>query len=233
MLYSIYIVKIILLVAIPIALGVYLTRKFDLEGKWWWIGAVVFCAAQIILMPLNNYIVAPYLYSLNDSGALPPIPLLLFGGLLIGLSMGVCEELLRYAMYRWWAKDARSFESGLLLGAGYGGAASLFLAFQVGAYWTDIEYYTIPVIISQILMIVIQISLSIMLLQAFSRRQWYWVLYAIGYHALVESVRVIALNLSDEIVMTVILGIFALLSVVVILGFSRRKPSDVPSGKYV
>ncbi len=34
-------------------------------------------------------------------------------------------------MYRWWAKDARSFESGLLLGTGHGGAASIILAFLV------------------------------------------------------------------------------------------------------
>jgi uncharacterized membrane protein YhfC len=229
MLYVIYILKILLLSSIPIAIGIYLTRKFDLEGKLWWISVIVYGVSQIILLPLENYFLVPYLYSLNGSVLIPSIALLLIGGLILGLSVGVCEEVLRYAMYRWLTKGARSFEGGLLLGAGYGGAAALFLAFQVLAYWTDTEYYTSPVVISQILMIVIQICLSVMVLQAFSRRQWYWVLLAIGYHTLVETVRIITLNVTNEIVMTAVLGLFAGLSCVIIVSLNRSKVSANPS----
>jgi len=136
-----YGIKILLLSVIPIGSGIYLTRKFDREGKRWWIGAIVFAVTQVILLPLQNYVIAPYLYSLNNSGILPSIPLLLFGGLTLGLSVGVCEEVLRYAMYRWWTKDARSFDSGLLLGAGAGGAASLFLAFQVRKHLKNLLHW--------------------------------------------------------------------------------------------
>lgn len=131
MLYFTYTLDILILFAIPIALGIFLVRRFDLEGRWWWIGAIVYVISQIIFLPLENYIVDPFLNKLNYSGILPSLEVLIIGGLVIGLSAGVCEELLRYAMLRWWTNDARSFESGLLLGTGHGGAASIILAFLV------------------------------------------------------------------------------------------------------
>ena len=128
MLYITYTLDILLMIAIPIALGIFLVRKYDLEGRWWWIGAVVYIVSQIILQPLENYVINPYLNGLSYSSNLPSIEVLIFGGLVLGFCAGVCEELLRYAMLRWWAKDARSFESSLLLGTGQGGAASIALA---------------------------------------------------------------------------------------------------------
>ena len=62
------------------------------------------------------------------SNTLPSTEVLIIGGLVLGLSAGICEEILRYAMFRWWTKDARTFESSLLLGTGQGGAASIALA---------------------------------------------------------------------------------------------------------
>jgi uncharacterized membrane protein YhfC len=221
-----YFIKILFLAGLPIALGIYLVRKFDLEGRWWWIALSIYFISQIILQPLENGLIAPYLYSLNYSGVLPSTEVLIFGGLLIGLCVGFCEELLRYSMYRWWAKDARSFKSGLLLGIGHGGAASIFLAFQVLAYWTNPGYYSFPVVIGQILMIAIQVCLAIIVLQAFSRKQGFWILLAIGFHALVEATRVIALNMANEYVMIAILGAFTILSIIIILSIRRSMASS-------
>jgi len=131
MLYITYSIDFLLLFSIPIALGVFLVRKFYLEGRWWWIGAIVYIISQIILLPLENYVINPFLNNLSYSGVLPSLGVLIIGGLILGLSTGVCEELLRYSMFRWWTKDARTFESGILLGLGHGGAASIFLGFLV------------------------------------------------------------------------------------------------------
>ncbi len=46
----------------------------------------------------------------------------------VGLSAGLFEELTRYAVARWWAKDARSWSKGLLLGAGHGGIEAILVA---------------------------------------------------------------------------------------------------------
>ena len=62
MLYVPYLLDILPLIAIPIALGIFLTRKFDLEGRWRWIGAVVYIVSQVVLQPLENYVINPLGY---------------------------------------------------------------------------------------------------------------------------------------------------------------------------
>ena len=252
MLIILYLLDVILLFGVPIALGVYLVRKVDLEGRWWWIGAVVYVISQVILLPMENYIINPFLNNLSSSGSLPSMVVLIFGGLLLGLSTGVCEELLRYGMFRWWTKDARTFNSSLLLGVGYGGAGSIFLAFvviynfinmltfrnmdlttlvpadqvqmlqtQIAAFWSAPWYFTLREAIGQIFMLTIQVSLAVMMLQTFIRKQWYWVMLAISYHILVEATRIIVLNLSNETLLNGVLGIFAILSFLFILKLRR------------
>ena len=76
-------------------------------------------------------------------------------------------------------------------------------------------------------MLSIEICLAVMVLQTFIRKQWYWVLLAIGFHSLVESARVIALNLSsNEYVMNGVLGVFAICSILIIFALRSRKPAS-------
>ena len=51
--------------------------------------------------------------------------------MVLGLSAGVWEESFRYFAYRWWAKDARSFDKALMLGAGHGGIEAILLGIYV------------------------------------------------------------------------------------------------------
>ena len=262
MLYITNVVDILLLFTIPIALGVFLVRKYDLEGRWWWIGAVVYVLSQIILLPLQNYLINPYLNALSLSGALPSINVLILGGASLGVLAGVCEELIRYAAFRWWARDARSIASGLLLGIGSSGAASIILAFlviynfinmvifrnvdlttiapadqvqslqsQITAFWSTPWYYTFRESIGQLFMLVIEICLTLMVMQTFVRRQWYWVPLAIVFHVLIEASRVITLNLSNQNLMNSVLGVFAIFSCIIIFALHRlRTSTSLPSG---
>ncbi len=260
MLFITYSIDILLLCAIPVALGIFLVRKFDLEGRWWWIGAIVYILSQVILLPLENYVINPFLNNLSYSGSLPSIQVLLSGGLILGLCAGLSEELLRYAMFRWWVKDARSFKSSLLLGTGHGGAGSIFLALivlynfanmaiyrntdmtalmpadqaqmlqtQITAFWSAPWYYTLREAIGQIFMLMIQINLALIMLQTFIRKRWYWVLLAISFHTVVEAARVITLNLSSEYLMYAVLGVFAIISVLIILSLRGHKANDYTS----
>jgi uncharacterized membrane protein YhfC len=257
MLYLTYMLNILLLFGIPIVMGIFLVRKFDLEGRWWWTGAIVYIISQIIALPLQNYAINPYLNNLSTSGRLPSMEVLILGGVLLGLTAGVFEELLRYAMFRWWTKDARSFESGVLLGVGHGGAGSIILAFlvlynfiymaairnmdlttlvsadqvqllqtQISAFWSAPWYYAFREAIGQIFMLVIHVCLAVMVLQTFIRNKWYWVLFAIGFHTLVEAARVISFNLSNEYLMTAVLGLFAIFSVMIVLDLRHPKASE-------
>jgi len=63
-----------------------------------------------------------------NSFPLPPENLgLLINAALLGLSAGLWEEITRYGVYRWWARDARSWAKGLMLGAGHGGVEAMII----------------------------------------------------------------------------------------------------------
>jgi uncharacterized membrane protein YhfC len=254
-LYVTYSLNIFLLFAIPIALGIYLTRKFKLDRRLWWIGAAVYVLSQVVHIPFNAYVVNPLLDNLSNSAALPSIAMLIAGALLLGLSAGLWEELFRYAMFRWWAKDARSWGSGLLVGTGHGGAEAILLGLlvlynfsnmiavrnmdistlvpadqlvtvqaQINAFWSAPWYYTIREAVDQFFTIPIQICFAILILQTFIRKQWYWVLLAIGFHTLVEATKVVAQNLLNVYLTELIIGVFAILSVVIVFALRRPEP---------
>ena len=90
-----------------------------------WIGAATFVFSQILHIPFNS-MVSPNLNQFSVIALPLALQNLILSGFL-GLSAGIFEELSRYVMYRWWAKDARSWGTGLLAGAGHGGIEAIFL----------------------------------------------------------------------------------------------------------
>jgi uncharacterized membrane protein YhfC len=117
----------LLTIAIPIVLAVYLTRKYQLYWRLWWIGAAIYALASIGLAVLNNYVIYPWLNQLNYSSAYSAMTVLILSALILAFSTALLEELLRYAMFRWWIRDARSWVEGLLAGLGHGGAWAIFI----------------------------------------------------------------------------------------------------------
>jgi len=128
-LYVTYLLNGLLMVALPIGLGIILNRKFNLGWRLWWIGAGGFVLSQIGHLPFNALLTL-----LFERGALPSPPptwQLPFNAIILGFSAGFWEELTRYAVYRWWAKEARTWRRGLLLGAGHGGIEAILLGVLV------------------------------------------------------------------------------------------------------
>jgi uncharacterized membrane protein YhfC len=65
-----------------------------------------------------------------ERGWLPVPPkeyALVFSAVFLGLSAGLWEGWFRYIAYRWWAKQARSWHNGIVLGAGHGGMEAILL----------------------------------------------------------------------------------------------------------
>ena len=50
---------------------------------------------------------------------------LLFNVVVLGLTAGLCEEVARYLVYRFWLKDAREWRQALMFGAGHGGIEAI------------------------------------------------------------------------------------------------------------
>ncbi len=194
----------LLMVGMPIGLGIYLTRRFHIGWRLWWIGAATFVISQIGHIPFNSW-----LTSLFQSGALPQPPaawIPYFNPVVLGLSAGLFEELSRTAVYAWWAKDGRSWRRGVLMGAGHGGIEAIILGAlvlytflqmaalrtvdlttifpptqvaaaqsQVSAYWSASVPASLLGAVERLFTIPTQICFSIIVLQAFTRRQPAWV----------------------------------------------------------
>ena len=174
-----------------------------------------------------------------------------------GLSAGLFEELSRYAMYRWWAKDARSWGKGLLAGAGHGGIEAIILGLlvlygyiqmlvvrgmdistlvtpdkvelakaQILAYWSAPWYMTMLGALERLFTIPLHLACSVLVLQAFTRKNFWWVGLAILLHALADGVAVFVSRIGfSALAIEGIIGIFAIVSVVII--FALRQPEPI------
>jgi uncharacterized membrane protein YhfC len=115
----------LLMIAIPVGVAVFLTSRWKPGGRLWLIGAGTFILSQVGHIPFN-LAVGPAIQDALSARFSPSVSLFLYA-VFLGLSAGLFEELSRYGMFRWWAKDARSWRTGILTGAGHGGAEAILL----------------------------------------------------------------------------------------------------------
>jgi uncharacterized membrane protein YhfC len=115
----------LLMILLPVGLGIFLTRRWRLGWRLWLIGAGTFILSQVGHIPFN--LVMSMLLNRTPLVQLPPAGQLIFNAVFLGLSAGLFEELFRYGMFRWWARDARSWRTGILTGAGHGGIEAILL----------------------------------------------------------------------------------------------------------
>ncbi len=72
-LYITYALDGLLTIILPIALAVYITRRYQLYWSLFWYGAAVYAVAEIVLGLLNNYVVYPFLATFNLSATVSTI----------------------------------------------------------------------------------------------------------------------------------------------------------------
>ncbi len=113
----------LLMLALPILLARWIQRRYRPGWAFWGIGAVTFVLSQVGHIPFNLVV--------QRLGWLPG-DLDAWGNLVVtavfyGLSAGTFESMARYLTFRFWAKDARVWKSGLMLGAGHGGIEAILL----------------------------------------------------------------------------------------------------------
>jgi len=255
-LYFTYPLGIIVVLILVIGLGVFLTRKFNLGWRLYWIGAALFILAQILHIPFNFLLT--YLFRNNILPVPPENYQLLFNAVLLGLSAGLFEELIRYAGLRWWAKDARSWAKGLLFGSGWGGIEAIifyvvvlslnyiiFTALRsqdlsnqlspeqlaplqegMNLFWSVSWYDSLLGAVERIFVLPIQISLTILVLQVFTRGQSRWLWIAIAWHTLLDAVVIISISNWGVYVTEGFVGLFALISIGIIFALRQPEPPD-------
>jgi uncharacterized membrane protein YhfC len=244
-----HLVNALLMIAMPLGLAVYLTRTWKLGWRLWFIGAATFVLSQVVHIPflqlstflLNRPPLVNVFLNMSRTG------LIIFNGVFVGLAAGLFEELFRYGMFRWWAKDARSWRTGVLPGAGHGGAeAAIFGAIalfsfiqfvaqrntglpagtQAASYWSASWVIAFLPAYERLSTIIIQISLAVLVLQTFIRRQWFWVWLAVLYHALIDFITVPAsAGIISIYGAEAIIGGFAIVSLIIIFALRRPEPA--------
>jgi uncharacterized membrane protein YhfC len=119
----------LLMVAIPVILALGIRRLWNIDSRIWWIGAATFILSQIGHIPFN-WVVSRLL---NRSGmvAWDQKYQFAFNVCFMGLSAGIFEEVTRYLVLRWWAKDIRTWRKSVFWGAGHGGAEAIILGMLV------------------------------------------------------------------------------------------------------
>jgi uncharacterized membrane protein YhfC len=248
-----YLINGLLMICLPVGLTIYLTHKFKLGWRLFWIGAGTMIFSQILHIPFNA-LANPLFLSENFIG-LPIIWQNTFLAIFLGLSAGIFEELSRYVMYRWWAKDARSWSTGLLAGAGHGGIESIILGLlvlfgyvqmmllrgtdistittpdkielvktQILAYWSAPWYVSLLGAIERLFTIPLHLACSILVLQTFIRKKFWWIGIAILFHALMDGVAVFMLRIgSSELLIEGVIGIFAAISIGIVFMLKGRE----------
>jgi uncharacterized membrane protein YhfC len=112
-----------LMILIPIVVAIFIRRRTGAPWRLFSIGAVTFIASQVLHIPFNAVVLRSGLLSTDTT----VWSSLIIYAAFLGLSAGVFEETARYLTYRFWAKDARSWSRGLMLGAGHGGIEAILV----------------------------------------------------------------------------------------------------------
>jgi len=243
------------MIAMPLGLSIYLTRKFKQGWRLFWIGAATLIFSQVLHIPFNA-LVSP-VFSRFGFIALPVVLQNVIISGFFGLSAGLFEELSRFGMYRWWAKDARSWGKGLLAGAGHGGSEAIILGLlvlygyiqmlivrgmdistrvspdqvelakaQIQAYWAAPWYLTMLGAVERLFTIPLHLACSVLVVQALIRKKFWWVGLAILFHALADGVAVFVSQRGfSALAIEGIIGIFGIVSVVIV--FVLRKPESI------
>jgi uncharacterized membrane protein YhfC len=188
-----------LMFALPLGLGVYLTRRFRLGWRLFLVGGVTFVLSQIGHLPFNSIVINPVLARLGFPQAGPGAGLALTAAIL-GLSAGLFEEGARYLIFRFWIRSARTWSEGVLFGAGHGGTEAMLLGVflllqhiqayalrgqdlsqivpaeqlgaaeaQLAAYWASPPALFLLAPVERVFAMAVQISLAVLVLQGFVR----------------------------------------------------------------
>lgn len=257
LLFFAHLLNALLMIAMPVGLAIFLTHKFKLGWRLWFIGAATFLLSQVGHIPfnllLNPIFNTPVVMSLSLRQQT------FLSAVLLGLSAGLFEELFRYGMYRWWARDARSWRKGIMTGAGHGGAEAIALgaitlygfiqlvvlrnadlskyfpptklalaAQQVHTFWSMSALASLQGALERFFTIPIHISLALIVLQTFIRKQWFWVWLAVFYHAVLDATAVLATAYIKGPWVEAFVAFFWAVSLVIIFAVRQPEPPEAP-----
>jgi uncharacterized membrane protein YhfC len=244
----------LLMIAIPIALGIFLARRTGQRWLFFLAGALLFVGSQVLHIPFNLIVLNPILEQLGFGEGVFGLELII-GGLLLGLSAGIFEEVTRWFGLRFWLKDARSWNSALMYGAGWGGIEAILLGLavlwflvqallfrqgtlqslippeqlelveaQFTTYWETPFFVNLLGAVERAFALILHLSFSVMVMRVFTHNNRLWLLAAIAWHALVDAVAVIAVRQIGAVETEALVAIMAAISLAFIFWLREEDP---------
>ena len=246
----------LLMIAMPIALGIYLARRTGQRWKLFLVGTVLFVASQVLHIPFNLVVLNPILEQLGfgDGGFNAG---LVVGALLLGLSAGLFEEITRWLGLRYWIKEARSWNSSLMYGAGWGGIEAILLGLvvlwalvqallyqqgllqglippeqlelvdaQFAAYWNTPVFLNLLGAAERSFALMLHLSLSVMVMRVFTHNNRLWLVAAIAWHAFVDAAAVIAVTQISAVATEAIVAVMGIISLAIIFRLKEEDPPE-------
>ncbi|MDI6768102.1 MAG: YhfC family glutamic-type intramembrane protease [Anaerolineales bacterium] len=144
-----YAINFLGMILLPILLGIYLSRRFKLSWRLFLAGALTFIAAQVVHVPVLSGLTA-----LFNAGVLPAPAeawTRLFNAVVLGLLAGIFEETARYILFKFVLKKTRTWNEGLMVGAGHGGIEAIFLGILAAlAFFTMLSLRGVDVAVLQL-----------------------------------------------------------------------------------
>jgi uncharacterized membrane protein YhfC len=219
MLVASYAVAVLVDVLFPLAVALFLARRFRASWWFWLLGVLVFLVSQV----LTRIPALSLLQSLSAVREVAGDPRWFWPFLFVlAFTAGLFEEGGRWLAFRWFVPPAeRSWRTALMLGAGHGGLESIGIGLLV--LLALVNYVALMLLPAEMLgapaeqvaaaratfagmqgwepllgawervgTVIVHVGLTVLVVQSFSRgRRWWW--YALAAHTLLDF-GVIAVN---------------------------------------
>jgi len=245
-----------LMIAMPIGLAVYLVRKFKTEWYLFGVGIAIFILSQVFHIPFNQWVLNPLVLNLGlnlDQKGVQLVVLGIIYGLSAGLFEEIARYLgYRFWVKRdrnW--KSALMYGAGhggiesILLGflvllsfiqvislqgvdlASVVDADQVELVRgQIEAYWATPWHLAILGAVERLATICFHLSASVLVLQAFRRKNIAWLAVAIFWHTFVDAVAVYASRTWNPYITEGIILVFGILSLGIIYLLKSNSQSE-------
>jgi uncharacterized membrane protein YhfC len=210
-------IQVAIMVGASLGLWFWLRRHWAVSWGLIGAGAVGFIGSQVVHIPI--VIGLTLLFKLPGMPHAPTEWKPVINGVVLGLLAGLCEEPARYAVMRWWKRDARGWRGGIALGAGHGGVESLILGIVVvvnlvGVVLISRHWIPLPEGVAEkiqpkiaevlgappwkpllggaerIFAILDQLAMSAMVMQCFARQKLWPLWLAVAWHTIIDGVSV-------------------------------------------
>ena len=240
------------MILIGLAAGVIVSKQRDVKWNLYGIGALTFIASQIFHIPFNIWLLNPVMQEFTSVAPQGIAPLILAAalGLSAGFFEETARYLVyRFGIKdaREW-KDALMFGAGhggieaILLGLLTFLSVLQLISLtgqdlshivpedqlplaqaQITAFWEIPWYGVLLGTVERAIALCFHIAASVLVLQAFQKRNIVWLLAAIGFHALLDAIAVYGSQIWGAYLTEGVLAIFTLLSLGIIFLF---RPKD-------